>query len=56
MNSVAADVRSYHEPLCAVYCRTCLESIERLIETGTLKVSNLYEAIRLHEVSEGQVR
>ena len=48
-------VRGYYEPLCAVYRKTCLESIERLIEEGSLKVSNLFELIRLGEVSEEQI-
>ena len=55
VNSVAADVRGYYEPLCASYRRTCLESIERFIQVGMFKVSKLYEAIRLRGVSEEQI-
>jgi len=49
-------VRGYFEPLCAVYRKTCLEVIEKLIEGGILKVSELYDLVRLHEVGERQVR
>jgi molybdopterin-guanine dinucleotide biosynthesis protein A len=49
-------VRSYYEPLCAVYRRTCLEPIEKLIERGVLKVSGLYQLVNVHEVGENQVR
>jgi molybdopterin-guanine dinucleotide biosynthesis protein A len=49
-------VRGYYEPLCAVYRRSCIAPIEDLIERGILKVSALYEPVRLREVSEEQVR
>jgi molybdopterin-guanine dinucleotide biosynthesis protein A len=48
-------VRGYYEPLCAVYRKTCIGPIERLIEAGTLKVSKLYEPVRLREANEEQV-
>jgi hypothetical protein len=49
-------VRSYYEPLCAVYRRTCLAASKKLIERGGLKVSDLYNLVRFHEVSEEQIR
>jgi len=49
-------VRSYYEPLCAVYRRTCLEPIERLIGEGMLKVSELYRLVKVQEISEEQLR
>ena len=55
IDAVVPVVRSYYEPLCAVYRRTCIEPIERLVENGTLKVSKLYEPVRLREVSEEQI-
>ena len=45
-------VRGYVEPLCAAYRRTCLEAIERLIERGTLKVSELYPLVGVRRVGE----
>jgi len=56
VNAVVPIVRSYYEPLCAVYRRTCLEPIERLIGEGMLKVSELYRLVRVQEISEKQLR
>ena len=47
--------RSYYEPLCAVYRRTCLEPIEQLITGGVLKVSELYRFVDVCEALEDQV-
>jgi molybdopterin-guanine dinucleotide biosynthesis protein A len=55
VDAVVPVVRGYYEPLCAVYRRRCLGSIERLIEAGTLKVSALYERVGLHEANEEQI-
>ncbi len=55
MDAVVPVVRGYYEPLCAVYRQTCIAPIEDLIERGVLKVSELYEPIRLREVSEVQI-
>lgn len=49
-------VRGYYEPLFAVYRTTCLQPIERMIERGTLKVSELYPLVDVHEVDEVEVR
>ena len=49
-------VRGFHEPLCAVYRRSCIESIERLIARGTLKVSALYDLVAVRDVPETCVR
>jgi len=49
-------VRGYYEPLCAIYRTSCVQSIERLIARGTLKVSELYPLVNVHEVDEEQVR
>jgi len=51
-DAVVPVVRGYYEPLCAVYRRTCIAPIEDLIERGVLKVSALYEPVRLREVGE----
>ena len=49
-------VRGYYEPLCAVYRTSCVRSIERLIERGTLKVSELYPLVDERRVDEEQAR
>jgi len=49
-------VRGYYEPLCAVYRRTCLEPVERLIKQGILKVSELYRLVGVQEISEKQIQ
>ena len=48
-------VCGYFEPLCAAYRKTCIGSIEQLIESRTVKVSGMYERVRLREVSEEQI-
>ncbi len=48
-------VRGYYEPLCAVYRRSCVAPIEDLIGRGVLKVSKLYDSVRLREIGEPQV-
>ncbi len=56
VDAVVPIVRGYYEPLCAVYRRTCLEPIERLIRQGMLKVSELYRLIGVREISEKQIQ
>ena len=55
LDAVVPVVRGYYEPLCAVYRKTCLGTIEELIEEGTLKVSTLYQRIGLQEAHEEQI-
>ncbi len=55
VDAVVPVVRGYYEPLCAVYRQTCIRPIEQLIEEGTLKVSALYDSVRLREIGEPQV-
>ena len=55
VDAVVPVVRGYYEPLCAVYRRSCIASIEDLIERGVLKVSKLYGPVRLRAVSEAQI-
>jgi len=56
VDAVVPVVRGYHEPLCAVYRRSCIASIEDLIERGILKVSALYALVNVQEADEEQVR
>jgi molybdopterin-guanine dinucleotide biosynthesis protein A len=55
VDAVVPVVRGYYEPLCAVYRRTCIAPVEDLIERGVLKVSALYDLVRVHEVDEPDV-
>jgi molybdenum cofactor guanylyltransferase len=43
------------EPLCAVYSRSCLAPIERLMQDNSLKVNNLYETVRVRYVGEDEI-
>jgi len=49
-------IGSYYEPLSAVYRTTCLNSIEALIERGSLKITPLYEEVHIREVGERELR
>ena len=49
-------VRSYYEPLCAAYRRTCLKPIEKLIERGVMKVSELYSLVDVRKAGHEQIR
>ena len=42
--------RGYH-PLCAVYARTCLEPVARRLAAGRLKMSDLFEDVRVRVVT-----
>jgi molybdopterin-guanine dinucleotide biosynthesis protein A len=56
VDAVVPTVRSYYEPLCAVYRRSCIAPIEDLIERGVLKVSELYDRVNTRKIPEKQVR
>lgn len=49
-------VNGYYEPLCAVYRKTALPSIREALDWGTLKVTAIYEYLRVREISERIVR
>ena len=49
-------VGEYLEPLCAVYRKTCLPSIEKMLSRHELKVSDLYSRVRTHRLTEPWVR
>ena len=42
--------RGYH-PLCAVYARTCLEPVARRLAAGRLKMTDLFEDVRVRVVT-----
>jgi molybdopterin-guanine dinucleotide biosynthesis protein A len=43
------------QPLCAVYARRLAEDVRRRIESGRLKVQDLFEAIRVRELGPAEV-
>ena len=44
------------EPLCAVYSKTALDELERLIESGERKVSKLYDRVQVRFVPFEEIR
>ena len=40
------------EPLHALYSKTCLEPMERMLQAGQLKIAPLFEAVRVRYVGE----
>jgi len=55
-DAVIPVVRGYHEPLCAAYRKSCLNSIERLIERGVLKISAVYPLVETREIPEPELK
>jgi len=59
--STAADVvvpivRGYYEPLFAVYRKSSISEIYRALKRGKLKVSGIYDTLRVHTVEEQEIR
>lgn len=40
----------FYEPLCAIYAKTCIETIEYLLTNHKVKVSNLFNLVRIKEI------
>ena len=49
-------VRGYYEPLCAVYRKSAIPVIATALERNDLKVTKIYEYLRLCAVPEEEVR
>lgn len=49
-------VSGHYEPLCAIYRRSCLSSIEAQVERGLLKVSDSYGVVNTCCISERRIR
>ena len=45
-----------YQPLCAVYNRTCMKPIERRLEEGVLKVTELLSLVNVRELRSAEVR
>ncbi len=48
-------IGDYREPLHAVYTRDCLPAMEKLIEGGNLKVSDLVDRVRVRYVGKEEI-
>ena len=49
-------VRGYYEPLCAVYRKSAIPVIATALESNELKVTRIYEYLRLCAVPEEEIR
>jgi len=49
-------VNGYYEPLCAVYRRTAIPVAENILDAGERKITKIYHHLRLHKVTECEVR
>ena len=45
-----------NEPLCAVYSRRCLQAVQNALEHNNLKISNLFNKLRVKEIPESVLR
>ena len=44
------------EPLCAVYSRRCLQTVQHALEQNNLKIRNLFNKLKVKEISEAVLR
>ncbi|MBU0993699.1 MAG: molybdenum cofactor guanylyltransferase [Proteobacteria bacterium] len=44
------------EPLCAVYSKACLPSVEDNLKKGVPKIMNFFNRVKVHHISEENVR
>nr|AGF93672.1 molybdopterin-guanine dinucleotide biosynthesis protein A [uncultured organism] len=52
LNDVVVPRRGdYYEPLCAVYSKSCIRYIEDLIQNNDLKITRLYNYVKLKEIT-----
>jgi molybdopterin-guanine dinucleotide biosynthesis protein A len=52
---VIPKIRGFPEPLHAIYSKSCLEPIERLLARGGLKIIDFFSEVRVRYVEESQV-
>lgn len=48
-------IDGYYHPLCAVYHRRCLASVEALLQTGRYRVIDFYPDVRLRAVTREEL-
>ncbi len=49
-------VRGYYEPLVAIYSKKIMSELFKMIDSGDLKVSNLYKKFKILEISEEKLK
>jgi len=49
-------INGYYEPLCAVYRRTAIPVIQETLDQGVLKITEIYDRLRLRKVPESDIR
>ena len=54
-DAVVPRIEDNVEPLCAVYSRNCLASIQRLLEENNLRVNNLYTMVKVRYLGEDEI-
>ncbi len=55
--AVPVDAAGEYQPLCAMYSRNCLPSIEQAMAAGKLKVSLFYDTVgKLRVIGTGEIR
>jgi len=55
VDAVVPIVRGYYEPLFAVYRKSSIPGIHRALERGNLKVSGIFDTLRVHTVEEQEI-
>lgn len=55
VDAVVPCLEGQPEPLHALYSKTCLEPMERMLRAGQLKIAPLFEAVRVRYVDEGTI-
>ncbi len=45
-----------YQPLCAVYSKRCLKTIENQTARGSMKISNLYSQVKVKKIAEESLR
>ena len=45
-----------YEPLCAIYAKTCMPHIEKLLKANRLKIIEVFSNVQVREVSESEIK
>jgi molybdopterin-guanine dinucleotide biosynthesis protein A len=53
---VVPKINGYYEPLCAVYTKSCLKTIQKKIKKNQLSIKEIYSEFRLNEVDEDELK
>lgn len=53
---IVPDTAEGFQPLCAIYARNCLSSINKLLEKDKLKITGFYRDMRVLRITDEQIR